>query len=73
MNVEMMDEEGTRIQGTFFKEMVEKFNHLLFENSVYLISGAVVRESPPKFATVKHEYCIVFDKNTTIEQIDDDG
>ena len=32
INVEMMDEDGTKIQGTFFKDMVDKFEGILHEN-----------------------------------------
>ncbi|TNV83218.1 hypothetical protein FGO68_gene13126 [Halteria grandinella] len=73
MNVEMIDEDGTKIQGTFFKEMVDKYELLLKENAVYMIAGGQIKESQVKYATIKNEYCIVFEKNTKIEMIDDDG
>jgi hypothetical protein len=50
-----------------FKEIVDKFESMIEENGVYLISGAIVKESQVKFATVKNEYCIVFEKGSTIE------
>lgn len=68
-----MDEQGSKIQGTFFKETVDKFDELLQENNVYIFTSGLVKEAVVKFATVKHEYCIVFDATTTIEQVDDDG
>lgn len=53
--------------------MVDKFEELIQENSVYIISGGIIKEAAPKYATVKHEFCIVFEKSTTIELIEDDG
>jgi hypothetical protein len=53
--------------------MVDKFDDILNENSCYLMSGGTVKVSPAKYATVKNEYCIVFEKNSEIELIDDDG
>jgi replication factor A1 len=73
VNVELIDEDGSRIQGTFFKDMVDKFDDILNENSCYVISGGMVKVSPAKYAVVKNEYCIVFEKSTEIELIDDDG
>jgi replication factor A1 len=66
LNVEFMDEEGTKIQGTFFKDMVDKFDDILVEGFVYLVSGGTVKASAHKFATVKNEYCVVFEKTTDI-------
>jgi hypothetical protein len=37
------------------------------------MTGGVVRDSPPKFATVKNDFCIVFDKFSEIKEIEDDG
>ena len=73
LNVELIDEEGTMIQGTFFQEIADKFFDQVKENAVYLMTGGVVKPASPKFAAIKHEYCIVFDKNTEITEIDDDG
>lgn len=73
MNVDIMDEEGTMIQTTFFKEMADKYNSFLKLGYIYLFSGGLVKESSPKYSSIKHEYCIVFDKQTEIKEIQDDG
>lgn len=41
--------------------------HVLKENQIFIMTGGVIRESPPKFATVKNDYCIVFDRFTEIK------
>ncbi len=46
--------------------MVDKFDEILNENSVYLVSGGTIKVSPHKFATVKNEYCLIFEKTTDI-------
>jgi hypothetical protein len=53
--------------------MVDKFDAMLQENCVYHFSGGAIKASAPKYATVSHEFCVVFEKNTDIQQIDDDG
>ena len=73
MNVVLMDEDGTQIQGTFFKENADKYYKMLKENSVYMMMGGLVKESSPRFATIKNEYCIVFDRFTDIKELVDDG
>ncbi len=73
MNVDLIDEEGSQIQATLFKDIADKFSEQLIEEHVYVISGGVIKEVTGRFAQLKHEFCIVFDKFTTIEEIDDDG
>ena len=40
---------------------------------MYIMSGGVVKPASARFATIKNEFCIVFDKFTDIKEIDDDG
>lgn len=42
--------------------MAEKFHEIITVDKVYLMEGGIVKQSVPKFATVKNEWCIVFDK-----------
>lgn len=37
------------------------------------MTGGLVKPASARFATIKNEYCIVFDKFTDITEIDDDG
>ena len=73
MNVDLMDEEGSQIQATLFKEMVDKFCDKLIEGNVYMMSGGLVKEATGKFAARKNNQCLVFDKYSEINEIVDDG
>lgn len=66
INIELMDMHGTQIQGTFFKDACDKFEPMIKEGSIYLCSGGTVKLANQRFATVKNDFCIVFDKNAEI-------
>lgn len=62
MNVDLMDEYGTMIQGTFFKEMALKYNEILQEGKVYVMSGGTVKLQQKKFTSIPHECAITFNE-----------
>lgn len=39
MNIDLIDKEGTQMQGTFFGDAAKKFEGILKENHVYLFSN----------------------------------
>lgn len=43
MHVELMDSHQTQIQATFFKEACDKFDPMLQEGAMYLMSGGKVQ------------------------------
>ena len=55
MNIELMDEEGSQIQATLFKEVADKFGDALHEDKVYLMQGGLVKDSSGKYASLKNE------------------
>lgn len=74
MNVDMIDQAGTEVQGTFFQEQVDRFDDSIRIGGVYLISCGVVKPlKDQKFASAGTDMTIVFDKQTKIEQVHDDG
>lgn len=72
MNIDIIDKEGTQIQATFFNEAANKFHPILQENHVYLFSNGQVKLANKKFTSIKNDYCIYFDSNADIVEIDDD-
>ena len=40
---------------------------------VYLFSNGVVKMANKRFTSIKNDFCIVFEKNAQIKQVDDDG
>jgi len=73
MNIELKDEYGSAIQGTFFNKHIEEFNHQVQEGKVYSIKGGTIKAANPKFSSIKHPYCITFNGHTQFTPLDDDG
>lgn len=67
-----MDSHGTMIQGTFFKTAADKFDPILKVGNIYLCSGGTVKLANQRFATVRNDFCIVFDNNAEITEVPDD-
>ncbi len=72
LNVELMDKEGTQIQATFFNDGARKYDPLLTENKVYLFSNGNLKISNKKFTSIKNDYCLNFDANAEVQEVDDD-
>lgn len=66
LNIELMDSFGTMIQATFFKDACDKYEPIMKEGGIYLFSNGNVKLANQRFATVKNDFCIVFDKNADI-------
>ena len=64
---------GTQIEGTFFNEAADLFDPRLHENKVYLFSNGCVKMANKKFTSIKNDFCIVFEKNAQILEVEDDG
>lgn len=65
-SVNLLDDSG-EIKATGFNDAVDKFYHLLQENSVYLISKARVNIAKKQFSNLTNEYEITFEGQTEIE------
>ena len=73
LKIELVDMYGTQIEGTFFNEAADQFDLQIEENMVYLFSNGVVKMANKRFTSIKNDFCIVFEKNAQIKQVDDDG
>ena len=62
LNIELMDKHGTQIQATFFKDAVDKFEPILEEGHIYLLSNGTVKIANQRFTSIKNDFCLVFDK-----------
>ena len=54
MSVDLIDSNGDQIQGTFFKEAVDKFDQLIEEGGVYMFSNGCVKMANKKFTAIKN-------------------
>jgi len=73
LKIEIIDHFGTPIEGTFFNDAAIKFSEIVNENKVYLFSGGNVKMANKRFTTVKNDFCIIFETNAEIVEIEDDG
>lgn len=59
--------------GTFFNDLAKQQAQSLKENGVYLFSNGTVKIANQKYTSIKNDYCIVFDKNSEIVEVEDDS
>ena len=71
LSVDLLDAQGGEIRATMFNEQVDKFNPMLEEKGVYLISGGTLKQANRKFTSLKHDYEITFNSSTQIERCPD--
>ena len=72
LNIELIDGKGDQIQGTFFNDLADKYDDILIENKIYLISNGTVKIANQKYSSIKNDYCINFDRSSEIQEIEDD-
>lgn len=73
LKIGLVDMYGTQIEGTFFNEAAEIFDQKIKENKVYLFSNGCVKMANKKFTSIKNDFCIVFEKNAQIIEVEDDN
>ena len=72
-NLEFIDREGSHMQGTLFREMVDVFINTFTVGNVYEISQGVVKVSSTKYTQAQNENCFVFDKFTKVKEVAEDS
>lgn len=73
LNIELMDEYGDMIQGTFFNKVVDQFKDQIHENKVYSFEKGYVKQSNSRYSSIKNELWITFSKDTIIKELEDDN
>jgi len=72
-SVELIDDSGRQIQGTFWRGQVERYQELLQEGKVYVFSKFQVKPSNKAYSSVKNDYEIHFsDRTEVMEAADQD-
>ena len=73
LNFELIDRHGTQIQATCFNKAVDKFDQILEQDKVYILSKGTVKVSNTKFTSIKNDYCITFSPYSDIRPTDEDN
>ncbi|CAN0355303.1 unnamed protein product [Pylaiella littoralis] len=71
--IDLLDEQGSEIKGTFFKEDADKWFDVLQEGQVYSFSGGRIKVANKRYSSLNSEYEITFDSSCQINQINDDS
>lgn len=73
LKIELVDQYGTSIEGTFFKKSAEKFAPLITENKVYLFSDGNIKLANKKYTSVMNDFAITFEEHARISEAKDDN
>jgi len=71
-SVSLLDEQGTEIRATFFKEAAEKYFDAIVQDKVYMFTGGVIKVANRAYSSVNNQYEISFSGNCTVHKCDDD-
>jgi OB-fold nucleic acid binding domain len=52
-SIDLLDEQGGEVRGTFFKDAVDKFCDMLQVNSVYTFSGGKIKVANKQYSNIK--------------------
>jgi ssDNA-binding replication factor A large subunit len=57
---------------TFFNDQADNMEGMLVENKVYTFANGQVKMANKRYTSIQNDYSIVFDKNSTVELVQDD-
>ena len=72
INFDLVDREGTLIQGTAFNEQALYFDGLLEVDSIFTFSNGLVKLANKRFTSIKNDYCLTFSRDSIVEKCADD-
>ncbi|CDW83621.1 replication protein a 70 kda dna-binding subunit-like [Stylonychia lemnae] len=64
--IEIVDVEGTQIEGTFYKDCLDFFFNKIEEGKIYTFTQAQIANANKKFTSVKNDFRIIFNQNSVI-------
>lgn len=69
---ELVDEQGTAIEATFWREAADRWFDDLEDGKVYVLSRGAVKPANKRYATVRNDYTLHFDNGADIEAAEGD-
>ncbi|MGA1619837.1 MAG: DUF223 domain-containing protein, partial [Pirellulales bacterium] len=70
-SAELVDEEGTAIEATFWREAADRYHETLEEGKVYTFSRGSVKVANKNYNRTRNEYCLNFDSSCSVEESTD--
>lgn len=72
-NLDMVDVDGTQIQGTFFNQNAQKYFQIIKENGVYIVSNGNIKLANRRFTSIPNDYCISFNEDVEFVEVAEDA
>lgn len=66
-SAELVDEEGTAIEGTFWRDAADRFYDVLEEGKVFTLSRGKVKPANKNYNRTRNDYCLNFDGGSMVE------
>ncbi|KAI7845557.1 hypothetical protein COHA_000848 [Chlorella ohadii] len=71
-SAEIVDEQGTAIEATFWREAADHAHELLEEGKVYIFGRGNVKPADKRYSRVRNDYALHFDTASELESCADD-
>ncbi|GFR46347.1 hypothetical protein Agub_g7919 [Astrephomene gubernaculifera] len=71
LTIELVDDTGSQIQGTFWRAAAERYSDQLMEGRVYFFHKFKVKPADKKYSSVKADYQIDFTDSTEVSEAAD--
>ena len=65
-SIDLLDDAGGEIRGTFFNEGVDKYDALLQKDQIYSFSGGRIKLANKRFSSLNNDYEITFSERSEI-------
>lgn len=73
MTIELIDDQGSQIQATFWRQAVDKYADVILEGKVFVFSRFQVKPANKQYSNVKNDYEMHLDNRTEIKECEDQG
>jgi replication factor A1 len=70
-SVEIVDQEGTSIEATFWRDGADRFYEKLEEGKAYSFSRGSVKPANKNYNRTRNDYCLHFDGSSTVDDIEE--
>lgn len=71
-SAELLDEAGTSIEGTFWREAADRYYDTLEDGKVYIFARGSVKPANKTYNRTRNDYCLHFDASTEVEASEGD-
>lgn len=70
-SVELVDQEGTAIEATFWRDAADRFYDSIEEGKAFAFSRGTVKPANKNYNRTRNDYCLHFDGSCMVDEIED--